>query len=41
MDNISPIDGRYQKVTHVLSQYFQNLVFLNIDCMLNYNILLH
>ena len=27
MDNISPIDGRYQKVTHVLSQYFSEFSF--------------
>ena len=27
MDNISPIDGRYQKVTNVLSQYFSEFSF--------------
>ena len=27
MDNISPIDGRYQKITNVLSDYFSEFSF--------------
>ena len=28
---ISPIDGRYNKYTNPLSEYFSNLLYLNID----------